>query len=232
MDDGVATIDATQVVDPVIPEGYQQIFVLTNAFTLTILEVNTIPEFEIDHVGFYRIHSLVYNPDTLDLSIVEFGTTTAFDVLPLLQQGGGTVCASLDVRGAISVVLPRFFCHIFGGFSLNKNFDNDEDLVNSWVNQYDNYKDFESAMLDELTATTVYPNPTKQNLYITTVILEDEVVNYSIIDMQGRVLRQGEIASLSKDTYQLDVSYLSSGTYIVQFNSELRNVSKKIQVQR
>jgi hypothetical protein len=34
------------------------------------------------------------------LSIVEFGVTTGFDVNALLAQGGGTVCAALDVAGA------------------------------------------------------------------------------------------------------------------------------------
>ncbi|MCA0133768.1 T9SS type A sorting domain-containing protein, partial [Winogradskyella alexanderae] len=229
---GVATINATQVVDPVIPDGFQQLFVLTNAFTLTILDVNTVPEFDVNHVGFYRIHSLVYNPDTLDLSIVQFGETTAFDVLPLLQQGGGNICASLDVRGAISVVLPKFFCQIFGGFSLGKDFNSDEDIVNNWINEYDNYKDFETAMLKEVTKTTVYPNPARQNINVNTIVLEDEVISYSIADMQGRVLNVGEISNLEKGNYQLNVSNLSNGTYIVQFNSEFRNISTKIQVQR
>ncbi len=228
----VATISATQFVPPVIPPGYEQLFVLTNAFNLTILDVSVIPEFEVDHVGFYRIHSLVYNPDTLDLGIVEFGTTTAFDVLPLLQQGGGDICASLDVRGSVSVVLPRFFCHIFANISFGKDINNDKDVVNSWINQYDNYNDFEKDMLNELTATSVYPNPVKQDLNINTFILEDEIVNYTIIDMQGRLLKHGVITTLSNDTYQLDMSNLSNGTYIVQLNSEFRNFTTKVQVQR
>ena len=51
--------------------------------------------------GTYRIHALVYDPNTLDLSIVEIGVTTGFDVNALLIQGGGDICASLDVAGAL-----------------------------------------------------------------------------------------------------------------------------------
>ncbi len=50
--------------------------------------------------GSYTIHTLVYDPNTLDLSIVVPGVTTGFDVNGLLIQGGGSICASLDVAGA------------------------------------------------------------------------------------------------------------------------------------
>ena len=52
----------------------------------------------------YTIHTLVYDPTTLDLSIVVPGTTTGFDVNALLIQGGGTICAALDVNGAKTTV--------------------------------------------------------------------------------------------------------------------------------
>ncbi|MBK6543657.1 MAG: hypothetical protein IPG10_20850, partial [Flavobacteriales bacterium] len=37
---------------------------------------------------------MVYDPNTLDLSIVELGVTTGFDVNGLLVQGGGAIRAS------------------------------------------------------------------------------------------------------------------------------------------
>jgi hypothetical protein len=228
---GVATIFANEAQAPVIPNGYSQLFVLTNAFNLTILDVSTIPQFDINHVGFYRIHSLVYNPNTLDLSIVQFGETTAFDVLPLLQQGGGSICASLDVHGALSVVLPRFFCGYFTRFfGYGRGINPEVEAVNTWVNQYNDYQSFQDDMLSALTDTTVYPNPVKSNLNIKTFLLEDETVNYSIIDMQGRLLKRGVITTLSNDTHHIDMSMLSNGTYIVQLNSEFRNFTTKVQV--
>ncbi|MCW5899915.1 MAG: T9SS type A sorting domain-containing protein [Flavobacteriales bacterium] len=83
-----------------VPQGYEVIYVLTQGAGLTIIGVNTEPEFIAEELGLHTIHTLVYDPTTLDLSIVELGVTTGFDVNALLIQGGGEVCASLDVVGA------------------------------------------------------------------------------------------------------------------------------------
>ena len=228
---GMATITAEIAQEPLIPEGYNQLFVLTNAFNLTILNASPTPEFNVNHVGFYRIHSLVYNPNILDLSIVQLGQTTAFDVLPLLQQGGGDICASLDVRGAVNLVLPRFFCGFFNNYyRTSKGFNPDVETVNNLVNQFNSYDSFEKSMLGELTATSVYPNPVKSQLNIKTTLLDDETINYSVVDLQGRLLKRGIITTLSKGEYQLDFSELISGTYIVKLNSEFRNYTTKVQV--
>jgi len=226
---GEATIYAEESQAPIIPIGYEQVFVLTNAFNLTILDVSVVPQFDINHVGFYRIHSLVYNPDTLDLSIVNFGSTTAFDLLPLLEQGGGDICASLDVHGAVNLVLPEWFCSFFNNyFGFGRN--SEVNAVNDWVNTYDDYQSFEDAMLAEFTQTSVYPNPVKTTLNIKTFLLQYEIVSYTIVDMQGRLLKRGVISSLSDDRHQIDMSNLSIGTYIVQLNSEFRNFTTKVQV--
>ena len=103
-DDNNATLSATQDIAPAIPEGYQQIFVLTSTDSLVIEGVSTSPEFMVSETGMYTIHSLVYDTATLDLGIVEFGVTTGGDVAALLEQGGGDICASLDVMGASFMV--------------------------------------------------------------------------------------------------------------------------------
>ncbi|NND07604.1 MAG: T9SS C-terminal target domain-containing protein [Saprospiraceae bacterium] len=87
--------------EPFIPEGYTQLFVLTEGSNLVIQAVAENPMFEVTNTGTYTIHSLVYDPLTLDLGIVEFGVTTGVDVNGLLIQGGGSICASLDVAGAV-----------------------------------------------------------------------------------------------------------------------------------
>ncbi len=229
LDGGTTTIYAEEVEAPVIPNGYQQLFVLTNAFNLTILDVSATPEFEINHVGFYRIHSLVYDPQTLDLSIVQLGDTTAFDVLPLLQQGGGEICASLDVHGAVNLVLPGWFCNFFNSyFGFGRNAQGE--AVNAWLNEFNDYQSFEDAMLADFTETSVYPNPVKSELNINTLLLQDEIVGYTIVDMQGRLLKRGVISTISTDRHQIDMSNLSMGTYIVQLSSEFRNFTTKVQV--
>lgn len=230
LESGHATVSASQDEPAIIPNGYEQLFVLTNAYNLTILQVSAMPEFNVDHVGFFRIHSLVYDPSTLDLSIVQLGVTTAFDVLPFLQQGGGEICASLDVHGAVNLVLPQFICSFFGNNWYIRGENPDVNNVNNWVNQYNDYESFEDAMLDEATETSVYPNPVKNILNVKTVLLENETLNYSIIDIQGRRLESGVITNISGDSHQLDMSKLSNGTYIVQLNSEFRNFTTKVQV--
>ncbi|HRH69492.1 MAG TPA: GEVED domain-containing protein, partial [Flavobacteriales bacterium] len=102
-----ATLAATADGNSNVPEGYETIYVLTSGPELVILQANSTPNFPITEDGSYTIHTLVYDPTTLDLSIIEFGVTTGFDVNALLIQGGGSICASLDVQGgAVSVLYP------------------------------------------------------------------------------------------------------------------------------
>ncbi|WP_425420949.1 T9SS type A sorting domain-containing protein [Phaeodactylibacter xiamenensis] len=104
--DGTAELTAVEGQAPVIPNGYERLFVLTSGTDLVIEAVNTDPTFTIEETGLFTIHTLIYNPLTLDLSIVEFGVTTGVDVNGLLVQGGGDICAALDVAGAAFQVEP------------------------------------------------------------------------------------------------------------------------------
>ncbi len=100
LEKGEAQLTAAVNKKAVIPSKYEQLYVLTSGSNLVIQDVSTSPSFTVTEEGTYRIHSLVYNPTTLDLSIVVPGQTTGFDVNELLIQGGGAICASLDVEGA------------------------------------------------------------------------------------------------------------------------------------
>ncbi|MCX7550621.1 hypothetical protein, partial [Xanthomarina sp. F2636L] len=105
---GAATISATANNDSNVPEGYETVYVLTEGSGLVIVNAGAIPSFEVTEGGDYTIHSLVYNPETLDLGIVVPGVTTGFDVYGLITEGGGDICASLDVAGApVSVENPH-----------------------------------------------------------------------------------------------------------------------------
>lgn len=83
-----------------VPAGYQTTYVLTEGPGLIIQDAQATPNFTVTNPGNYTIHTLVFDPNTLDLGIVQIGITTGFDVNALLQQGGGAICASLDVAGA------------------------------------------------------------------------------------------------------------------------------------
>jgi len=104
--DGTVAIGAVPNGDRYVPPGYEVIFVLTEGPGLVIQQVRDIPIFDVTEPGAYTIHTLVYDPNTLDLGSVEFGVTTGFDVNGLLYQGGGNICGSLDVVGGSTVVIP------------------------------------------------------------------------------------------------------------------------------
>ncbi|HMO41323.1 MAG TPA: T9SS type A sorting domain-containing protein [Saprospiraceae bacterium] len=114
LEEGEATLTAAHDVEPTVPEGFEVIYVLTSGEELTIEQVNAEPTFTVEDIGLFTIHTLVYDPETLDLGIVEIGVTTGVDVNGLLIQGGGEICAALDVAGAQFNVLDCA-CPIMAG---------------------------------------------------------------------------------------------------------------------
>ncbi|MBL7986199.1 MAG: hypothetical protein JNM91_14425, partial [Flavobacteriales bacterium] len=97
---GEATLTGVPTGNAEVPAGYSTLYVLTRTNGLIIEQVSTDPVFTVTTEDVWRIHTLVYDPATLDLSIVQFGSTNAYQVQDLLIQGGGTICASLDISGA------------------------------------------------------------------------------------------------------------------------------------
>jgi hypothetical protein len=91
--------------DAIVPAGFEVIYVLTEGAGLVIIDAAPSPAFTVSATGLFTLHTLVYDPATLDLGLVEFGVTTGVDVNNLLIQGGGGICASLDVAGAPYVVV-------------------------------------------------------------------------------------------------------------------------------
>ena len=81
-----------------VPAGFSTLFVLTSGETLVIEAVSAVPEFSVSEPGLYTIHTLVYDENTLDLGMVNFGVTTGGDVLSIVAANA--LCAALDVVGA------------------------------------------------------------------------------------------------------------------------------------
>ena len=98
LDNGSILISATAQANAVVPSGYEIVYVLTESGVIQAME--NAPEFTVMNTGGFTIHTLVYDPTILDLGTVVLGTTLASDVDNLLIQGGGTICASLDLTGA------------------------------------------------------------------------------------------------------------------------------------
>ncbi len=108
--ESTVNISASQSIDPLVPAGYSLIYVLTSGTDLLIHDAQPTPEFIISLPNNYTIHTLVYDPNTLNLGIINLGTTTGFDINELLIQGGGEICAALDVLGAPIVVTADCGC--------------------------------------------------------------------------------------------------------------------------
>ena len=102
---GSAVLTASPNGDAVTEGGLSNIYVLTKGEELLIMDAGPSPEFTVIEPGSYTIHSLVFDANTLDLSVVTFGVTTGVDVLNLIVNNPGKICASLDVKGALFKVI-------------------------------------------------------------------------------------------------------------------------------
>jgi hypothetical protein len=236
---GSTVLTAQENETALVPKGYEQLFVLTNAFTLTILDVSSTPSFEVNKRGFYRIHSLVYNPNTLDLSIVVPGQTTGFDVVNLISDNG--ICASLDVKGAVNLVIgSRWFCYFFNKYfnksggvkDISGKGTNNNSGLDDLVNSYNSYDAFKNDFIASNGDTKFYPNPVINTLNVEVELLDDETMNYSVIDIQGRRVMSGAANNLEFGSQVIDASRLNTGMYLVQFVSEYRTITKKIVVKK
>ncbi|WP_299227656.1 T9SS type A sorting domain-containing protein [uncultured Psychroserpens sp.] len=228
MEGGSASIFAMIDDAPMIPQGYQQIFVLTRAFSLTILNASQTPEFTVNQPGFYRIHSLVFDPTTLDLTTVEFGSTTGFDVLSLLIAGGGDICASLDVHGALNLVVPKWICNFFD----NSRLGNPTAMVENYAEDFNSYEAFEASFSRDVLDVRIYPNPTNSIANLDTKMVSKETINYSVIDVSGRTMFTGEISEINDENISINMDRLKNGTYFIKFESEYRNFTKAIKVSK
>ncbi|TNF26020.1 MAG: hypothetical protein EP314_06245, partial [Bacteroidetes bacterium] len=99
LDQGSASISATEATAPNVPNGFEVLYVLTQGTSLLIVDAGATPNFTVNAAGDYTIHTLVYDPLTVNPALLPPGTT-GFDVNALLVQGGGTICGALDVAGA------------------------------------------------------------------------------------------------------------------------------------
>ncbi|MBK8225778.1 MAG: T9SS type A sorting domain-containing protein [Flavobacteriales bacterium] len=211
----------------VVPVGYEVLYVLTRGNGLVIRQVNTVPEFTVNQNGVYRIHTLVYDPATLDLSIVQIGTTTGFDVNSLLIQGGGSICASLDVDGAPFIAVGPIIC---GFLDLFRGIDqsNPEETLAALENM-----DPGMAMAIEndspVNITAAWPNPTRDVLNLSIYVVGDRNVAVSVVDLMGKEMQLPQAFNYGTGYNQvsLDVSMLSAGAYMVRILSADKVVSER-----
>ena len=107
---GSATISVTPDGMQAVPPGYEQLYVLTFGPTMTVLEINDNGVFTVLSTGDYTVHVLIAeisniaSPHFLDLTQIQFGTTTASELNG--QITGAGICAAIDLDGVTITVMP------------------------------------------------------------------------------------------------------------------------------
>lgn len=76
---------------------------------------------------------------------------------------------------------------------------------------------------EELATIKIYPNPVSNGkIYIKTALLESEAIHFQVTNFQGQVLSKGLVQN-----GQIDVNYLSSGSYLLILENTNSRVAKK-----
>ncbi len=223
-------LDGVPAGNAMVPAGYQTVYVLTKGSGLVIEQAGAAPSFNVSSNGVYRIHTLVYDPNTLNLAIVVPGVTTGFDVNGLLVQGGGSICASLDVQGAPFLVIPNWICTLFGKDRIDMQYYTQMDPEEAYDVLMENYR--ETGSLN--TANTaegnisLYPNPAVDRLNIRIDSIDKDNATIEIVNVFGQQVYSGSLSSMS-DTGTIDISSMAPGLYILYVKSPGNTLVEKFE---
>ncbi len=104
LDSTTVVLNATPNGDIALQEGFAPIYLLSAGEDLLLIEIDTIPSFEVFLPGLYTIHTLVINtdPQSEDFMVInslELGVNTGVEALELIDSTG--ICAALDAAGAV-----------------------------------------------------------------------------------------------------------------------------------
>lgn len=98
---GKATLSATVAVAPLVPFGYDAVYLLTYGNAKVVDQISTTPTFDVTREGHYVIQAFVYDTAAFKLDSIRIGQMTATEIQALLVQGGGSICGALDTIGAV-----------------------------------------------------------------------------------------------------------------------------------
>ncbi|WP_397363488.1 T9SS type A sorting domain-containing protein [Olleya sp. R77988] len=201
--------------DATLPQGYQLGTVLTRGNGLTIQEVSNTSTIRIPEVGGdYKIHMLAYDPTTLNLNDINLGSSTAFDIIDLIDNN--QVCADLDeVGNPLLVIIADSTDRV--GNSDNNPTKGETNVVS---------KVEEASLVSEI---KLYPNPVVNQLNVDITLFEGEVLDYTMVDLNGKQVLSG---SISNNTNVISTKQLVAGLYILKLKSEGRSFTKKILVNK
>ncbi|HRH69493.1 MAG TPA: T9SS type A sorting domain-containing protein, partial [Flavobacteriales bacterium] len=221
---GSATLTGVPAGNAVVPAGYQTIYVLTRGQGLVIAGVSTTPAFVVNQLGLWRIHTLVYDPATLDLSGVVPGQTTGFDVNALLIQGGGSICASLDVQGAPFIVVGPILCNILNILNNGLAPQAPAELSTVMNGMGIGSEDQLLSTIENdapMTVMNVFPNPTRDNLNLDLMVFVDTDLELTILNSLGQEALPGTSLNVGQGANRstLDVSTLPAGAYLIRLTT-------------
>ena len=92
-------IVATPNGNMIVPPGFEVIYILTETLgnNLVVVDTSSMPDFNWNEVGNFTIHTLIYDPATLDLDFIDFDNTSLFEINSMLTQGGGDILSLIHI---------------------------------------------------------------------------------------------------------------------------------------
>lgn len=75
---------------------------------------------------------------------------------------------------------------------------------------------------------SVFPNPTKDKVYVTYKNNEQQLLDIRILDVLGKEIYNKEIDNLNKIDYKIDTKSFKPGIYFIQFKTDKNIISKKL----
>lgn len=143
---------------------------------------------------------------------------------------GGTATLSQD-----GVILGK--AEIYGGeatIELTTSIDAEGSLPVITITKQ-NYKPYQDEIEmgvmgvqdSDLNSISIYPNPAKDIVHITWNSTQ-KISQIELRDMAGRILSVNKVIQNSSNSYQLNVSNFSRGTYVLTFALEGKTISKKL----
>jgi hypothetical protein len=154
------------------------------------------------------------------------GVTTGFNVNSLLVQGGGSICASLDVQGAPFLVFGTFICNLFG---INNGLI-DLPTSESQLTE-ENIRLAENSMEGGVMISNIYPNPASDQFNLQYITTESGISTISIMNMKGQTMfieRFEDMAGINLRT--INTSALESGNYLIRVENNGKVQSSTLNV--
>ena len=96
----VAILEAIAEEAPVVPAGFSKYYLLTTGEDLEIIAMDTMPRFEVNEVGKYRIQTLIIEPTTIDLAALVGTEVSSYRLKSFLKGNKNNFCSALDFTGA------------------------------------------------------------------------------------------------------------------------------------